>query len=70
MDAPSYEQLLLENQQLREENAQLKKRIEELERAAKRQAAPRALVGGKAAWGGQTLPAAGDRVVDRGVALA
>jgi transposase len=40
MDAPSYEQLLLENQQLREENAQLKKRIEELERSAKRQAAP------------------------------
>jgi transposase len=40
MDAPSYEQLLLENQQLRELLAQLKKRIEELERTAKRQAAP------------------------------
>jgi transposase len=40
MDAPSYEQLLLENQQLRELVAQLKKRIEELERSAKRQAAP------------------------------
>src|ERR1700728_2792616 len=40
MDAPSYEQLLFENQQLRELVAQLKKRIEELERSAKRQAAP------------------------------
>jgi transposase len=40
MDAPSYEQLLLENQQLRELVAQLQKRIEELERSAKRQAAP------------------------------
>ena len=40
MDAPSYEQLLLENQQLRDLVAQLKKRIEELERTAKRQAAP------------------------------
>ena len=40
MDAPSYEQLLRENQQLRELVAQLHKRIEELERTAKRQAAP------------------------------
>jgi transposase len=40
MDAPSYEQLLRENQQLRELVAQLQKRIEELERTAKRQAAP------------------------------
>src|SRR6266849_10226197 len=40
MDAPSYLQLLLENQQLRELVAQLQKRIEELERSAKRQAAP------------------------------
>jgi transposase len=47
MDAPSYQQLLLENQQLREQNAllqetirALQKRIEELERSAKRQAAP------------------------------
>jgi transposase len=40
MDAPSYEQLLRENQQLRELVAQLQKRIEELERSAKRQAAP------------------------------
>lgn len=40
MDAPSYEQLLLENQQLRELVARLEKRIEELERSAKRQAAP------------------------------
>src|SRR5687767_6007185 len=47
MDAPSIQQLLLEVQQLREENARLQqiireqqKRIEELERSAKRQAAP------------------------------
>ncbi len=40
MDAPSHEQLLRENQHLRDENTQLKKRIEELERSAKRQAAP------------------------------
>jgi len=47
MDAPTYEQLLRENQLLREENARLRqtiseflKRIEELERSAKRQAAP------------------------------
>jgi len=47
MDAPSYQLLLLENQQLRERNARLEqtvcelhKRIEELERTAKRQAAP------------------------------
>ena len=40
MDAPSYQQLLLENQQLRELVAQLQKRIDELERSAKRQAAP------------------------------
>ena len=47
MDAPSYQQLLRENQQLREENASLRQtlrdlhqRFEELERSAKRQAAP------------------------------
>jgi transposase len=54
MDAPSYEQLVLENQQLRKELAQrdrrvdqleqalrdLQKRLEEAERSAKRQAAP------------------------------
>jgi transposase len=40
MDAPSYEQLFRENQQLRELVAQLQKRIEELERSVKRQAAP------------------------------
>lgn len=47
MDASSYQQLFLENQQLREQNArleqivrELQKRIEELERTAKRQAAP------------------------------
>ena len=40
MDAPSYQQLLAENQQLRDLVAQLQKRIEELERVAKRQAAP------------------------------
>jgi transposase len=40
MDVPSYQQLLLENQQLRELVAQLQKRIEELERSTKRQAAP------------------------------
>jgi transposase len=40
MDAPSYQQLVLENQQLRELVAQLQKRIEELERSSKRQAAP------------------------------
>jgi transposase len=40
MDVPSYQQLLLENQQLREQVAQLLKRIDELERSAKRQAAP------------------------------
>jgi transposase len=54
MDAPSYEQLLLENQQLRKELAQrdrridqleqalreFQKRLEEAERSAKRQAAP------------------------------
>jgi transposase len=47
VDAPSYQQLLLENQQLREHVAQLQetigalqKRLEEAERAAKRQAAP------------------------------
>jgi transposase len=47
MDAPSYQQLLLENQRLREQNArleqmvrELQKRVEELERTAKRQAAP------------------------------
>jgi transposase len=40
MDAPSYQQLHLENQQLRQLVAQLQMRIEELERSAKRQAAP------------------------------
>jgi transposase len=40
MDAPSYQQLLAENQQLRDLVAQLQKRVEELERSAKRQAAP------------------------------
>ena len=47
MDAPSYEQLLLENQQLRAENARLQQiirdlqhRLEQVERSAKRQAAP------------------------------
>jgi transposase len=40
MDAPSYQQLLIENQQLREQIAALQKRLEELERSAKRQAAP------------------------------
>jgi transposase len=40
MDAPSYEQLFHENQRLRELVAQLQKRIDELERSAKRQAAP------------------------------
>ena len=47
MDAPSYEQLLRENQQLRELVAQLQqtirdlqRRVDEAERAAKRQAAP------------------------------
>src|SRR6267154_270072 len=47
MDASSYERLLFEIQQLREENARLQQtireqqqRIEELERSAKRQAAP------------------------------
>ena len=35
MDAPSYEQLLRENQQLRELVAQLQKRIEELEQQTK-----------------------------------
>ena len=47
MDAPSYEQLVLENQHLRKENArleqtirELQKRLEDLERTAKRQAAP------------------------------
>lgn len=40
MDVPSYQQLLLENQQLRELVAQLQKRIELLERSTKRQAAP------------------------------
>jgi transposase len=40
MDAPTYQQLLLENQQLREQIAVLQKRLEELERSAKRQAAP------------------------------
>jgi transposase len=39
-EKPSYEQLLRENQQLRELVVQLQKRIDELERAAKRQAAP------------------------------
>jgi transposase len=47
MDAPSYHQLLLDNQHLREHNVrleqtvlELQKRIEELERSTKRQAAP------------------------------
>ena len=47
MDTPSYQQLLAENQQLRERNARLEQtvrelltRIDELERSAKRQAAP------------------------------
>jgi transposase len=47
MDAPSYQQLLAENQQLREQVARfeqmvrdLQKRLDESERAAKRQAAP------------------------------
>lgn len=47
MDAPSYQQLLLENQQLREQVArleqivrELQKRLDESERSAKRQAAP------------------------------
>jgi transposase len=47
MDAPSYQQLLIENQQLREHVARLEltvrdlqKRLEEAERSAKRQAAP------------------------------
>lgn len=40
MDVPTIQQLLLENQRLREENAALRKRLEELERSAKRQAAP------------------------------
>jgi len=47
MDAPSYQQLLRENQQLREANERLQqtirdlqKRLEEVERSAKRQAAP------------------------------
>jgi transposase len=47
MDAPSYQQLVLENQQLREQVARLQqtvrdleKRLTEAERAAKRQAAP------------------------------
>lgn len=40
MDALSYQQLLQENQRLRDLVAQLQKRIDELERAAKRQAAP------------------------------
>src|SRR4051812_28068506 len=47
MDTPSYQQLTLDNQQLRERNARLEetvrellRRIEELERSAKRQAAP------------------------------
>ena len=40
MDVPTYQQLLLENQQLRERIAVLEKRLEELERSAKRQAAP------------------------------
>lgn len=47
MDAPSYQQLLRDNQQLREENERLQqtvrdlqKRLEQVERSAKRQAAP------------------------------
>jgi transposase len=40
MDADAFQQLLLENQRLREENAALRKRLAELERSAKRQAAP------------------------------
>src|SRR5580658_2504250 len=40
MDAPTYQELLLENQQLREQFLRLQKRLEELERSAKRQAAP------------------------------
>ncbi len=40
MDAPTYQQLLLENQQLREQIAVLQNRLEELERSGKRQAAP------------------------------
>jgi transposase len=40
MDAPTYQQLFLENQQLRERIAVLEKRLGELERSAKRQAAP------------------------------
>lgn len=40
MDAPSYDQLLRENQQLRDLVVRLQARIDELERAAKRQAAP------------------------------
>jgi transposase len=47
MDVPSFQELLLENQRLREENARfrqtivdLQKRFEELERSVKRQAAP------------------------------
>jgi len=40
MDATSIQELLLEIQRLREENAALRKRLEELERSAKRQAAP------------------------------
>src|ERR1700727_3196553 len=47
MNAPSFQELLLENQRLREENARLRQtilalqqRLEELERSVKRQAAP------------------------------
>lgn len=47
MDTPSYQQIALENQQLRERNTRLEetvrellRRIDELERSAKRQAAP------------------------------
>jgi len=47
MDTPSYQQLTLENQQLRERNTRLEQtvrellhRIDELERSTKRQAAP------------------------------
>jgi transposase len=40
MDAPTYEQLLLENAQLKATVAALLQRIAELERTAKRQAAP------------------------------